>query len=439
MSPLVVRVYHAGRDPAHRRREAALLRAGARIVLVVPSIWPEPGSEDVIAAEPGIEIVSMPVARAGDINRHRFADPQALRTLLDRIRPDILDVHEEPVSLVARQWQHAAPAELRVVLYTAQNVDKRYPPPFAQFERHAYARASGVYPCSAQAASVVWGKGFRGIVEVLPLGVDTTQFHPGGQRLAGELRLLLAGRMVPEKGVRDAVATLVEIRRHRPARLVLVGTGPEIEPAVDLARQAGVADAVEVRPWMGTAELASELRRAHVVLVPSRATTTWVEQFGRIAAEAQACGAVVAGYASGALPEAVGDAGVLVDEGDMDALAGRVRDLLLDPRDWERRRHAGLTLTETRSWPVVAQRQVEFYSRVLDGPVRYPVAPADELSRQEARARFGPTAPLAGSARPFADPLLRQGGPAARFAARLVDTATNVAGLLSQSRRRSRT
>ena len=55
-----------------------------------------------------------------------------------------------------------------------------------------------------------------------------------------------------------------------------------------------------------TADLATRYRSTHVVLVPSVSTPTWVEQFGRVIVEAQASGAVVAGYASGAIPRSSG-------------------------------------------------------------------------------------------------------------------------------------
>ena len=216
-------------------------------------------------------------------------------------------------------------------MYTAQNVDKRFPPPFAQFETAAYRRVDALYPCSRQAAAVARGKGFGGLVEVLPLGVDST-YSPGDQSATDpEIRLGLVGRLVPEKGVTDAVLVLAEVLRHRPARLVVIGTGPEEGPARALAQQLGVDAAVDFLPWQPLDELARLYRTLHVVLVPSRATHTWVEQFGRIILEGQASGAVIAGYRSGAIPEVASDAAVLVPEGAAAELAAGVQALLGDP------------------------------------------------------------------------------------------------------------
>ncbi len=61
-----------------------------------------------------------------------------------------------------------------------------------------------------------------------------------------------------------------------------------------------------------------------------------------MAVEAQACGAVVAGYRSGALPEAAGEATVLVAVGEMEGLARTMTALVMDPADYARRRDAGI-------------------------------------------------------------------------------------------------
>ena len=99
--------------------------------------------------------------RPGDVNRHGYTDSHALARLVRDLAPDLLDVHEEPFSVAARQWLAAAPPDLPIVMYTAQNVDKRFPPPFAQYERAAHRRVAALYPCSGQAASVARGKGSR--------------------------------------------------------------------------------------------------------------------------------------------------------------------------------------------------------------------------------------------------------------------------------------
>ncbi|RBY96263.1 hypothetical protein DQ237_10410 [Blastococcus sp. TF02-8] len=423
----VLRVYHAGRDRAHRARERALSALGVDVTLVVPSSWPDGGAEAELSDEP-FPIVELEVRRAGDVNRHTYASAAGLSDLIARLQPDLLDIHEEPVSLAARQWLRAAPPDLPVAMYTAQNVDKRFPPPFAQYETAAYRRAGGLYPCSHQAASVARGKGFGGRIAVLPLGVD--EVYTAGEQTSEdpEIRLGLIGRLVPEKGVRDAIRVLADLVTWRPSRLIIVGDGPEVGAARALAEELGVAEAVEFHPWQPLDSLARLYRGLHVVLVPSRTTETWVEQFGRIIIEAQASGAVVAGYASGAIPGVGGEAAVLVSEGDVVELTHAIRRILQDQEAYASRRDTGLAQASRATWPEVARRQLQLYEEVLSRPRRMPLPRRDTDRRRAAVRQFGPTAPLAGGDRPFALPVLRKDAAWTRAAGHVIDTAMRVTG-----------
>lgn len=427
----VLRVYHGGRNCAHRERERALRASGVQLTLIVPSEWAESGAETVLSPE-HFPIVELPVERPGDVNRHRYTDIRQLQEVLGHVSPDVLDVHEEPVGLVTRQWLSAAPSDLPVVMYTAQNVDKRYPPPFAQYERRAHRRAAAMYPCSCQAAAVARGKGFAGLLDVIPLGVDPSLYRPGDQSLEDdELVFGLFGRLVPEKGVLDAVRVLARVNEVRPARLVVVGSGPEEQTVMSLAEALGVTKRLELISWRPAEELAAIYRAAHVVLVPSVPTYTWTEQFGRVIVEAHASGAVVAAYATGSISEVGGEPTVLSPRMDATSLANTVVELISNAEEYERRRAAGVALAAERTWERVAERQAELYRRVAAGDIdRVPLPRSPRLRRVAARAEFGASAPTRAGLRPFALPILRRGGylPAALGA--LVDAGAELqAGL----------
>jgi glycosyltransferase involved in cell wall biosynthesis len=340
----------------------------------------------------------------------------------------LLDIHEEPFSNAARQWLAAAPSTLPIVMYTAQNIDKRLPPPFFGYERRAHKRVSAFYPCSRQAAAVTRGKGFRGQIDVIPLGYDAALFRPGEQKLDdAEVVLGLFGRLVPEKGVLDAVRVLAGVNEVRPARLWLVGSGPEEGSALQLAQALGINGRVVPKGERSGPDLAQLYREAHFALVPSRTTATWVEQFGRIIVEAQASGAVVAGYSSGAIGEVAGAAGALAPEGDVTALASRVTDLLTRPDEYGRRRTEGLRSARSRTWAEVGRRQAALYESVLNRGIA-PVAPlaSPKARRLAAQREFGPTAAAKAGVRPFALPLLRRGGPVATSLAKSIDGTVEI-------------
>jgi glycosyltransferase involved in cell wall biosynthesis len=428
----VLRIYHGGRDAAHRARERALTAAGVELTLVVPTSWP--GTDDGGVVEDGMRVVELPVLRPGDVNRHRYAEPGDLAGAIAAADPDVLDVHEEPFSSAAAQALEAQSGSPPVVMYTAQNIDKRFPPPFSAYERRAQRLVSAFYPCSRQAASVVRGKGFAGRITIVPLGFDPQCFRRGDQSVDdAELRLTLVGRLVPEKGVKDAVQVLARLSASRPARLTLVGDGPERDAALRLAGRLALLEHVELKPWLSADELAGVYRRTHVVLVPSRATATWAEQFGRVIVEAQASGAVVAGYRSGSIPEVAGQAGLLARERDVDDLAQRISALVADSAEFERRREQGLELAGSRTWARVAEQQVALYEWAASRAATQVPARPLSATREHARAEFGPPAPTPSGERPFALPVLRS-APVSRVLGWAVDATT---GLLGGLRRRA--
>jgi glycosyltransferase involved in cell wall biosynthesis len=307
-------------------------------------------------------------------------------------------------------------------MYTAQNVDKRYPPPFDRYERRCHQRVEALYPCTKQAAAVARGKGFDGLLDVIPLGFDPTLFRPGNQSLDDDVvTLLLSGRLVPEKGVLDAVRVLAHVNEIRPARLVLVGQGPEGAEAHRLAAQLGVADRIEVDEWRPAAEVAAAYRQAHIALVPSTPTTSWTEQFGRVIVEAQASGAVVAGYGSGSIPEVAGDAAVLVPAGRVDELSLAVQAVLADREGYVLRRSEGIGLSAGRTWARVAARQVALYESVREGRGRIALPASPRARRSYATREFGPTTGTTTGLRPFALPVLRKGGVIAEALAAAID------------------
>ena len=115
---------------------------------VVPRAWPEVGSEPVLSAEP-FPIIEIGVRSPGNVNRHSYSDVAALARLVVDLKPDLVDLLEEPFSRSASQLLPQLPPGLPVVMYSAQNLDKRWPPPYRGYERRSLSRVHGFYPCYA--------------------------------------------------------------------------------------------------------------------------------------------------------------------------------------------------------------------------------------------------------------------------------------------------
>ena len=112
-------------------------------------------------------------------------------------------------------------------------------------------------------------------------------------------------------------------------------------------------------------DLPSVFATFDVLAVPSIPVPGWLEQFGRVVVEGQAAGVPSVASASGALPDVVGDAGLLVPPGDPGALCAALVRVLEEPGLWSRLRDAGLASVDRYSWAGVAELQEDLYERAV--------------------------------------------------------------------------
>jgi glycosyltransferase involved in cell wall biosynthesis len=104
-----------------------------------------------------------------------------------------------------------------------------------------------------------------------------------------------------------------------------------------------------------------------VLALPSLTRSTWKEQYGRVIGEAMACGLPVVGSDSGAIPEVIGNAGLVVKEGDAGALASAIERLIQNRDEAVQLRNRAIERANTElSTKVMAERLHRFYQKVLE-------------------------------------------------------------------------
>jgi glycosyltransferase involved in cell wall biosynthesis len=164
---------------------------------------------------------------------------------------------------------------------------------------------------------------------VQPMGIDLARFAAIARTPTTPPTILVAGRLVPVKGIDIAIAAMRFVRT--PARLVIAGDGPlrsELEGGARKATQAGPA--IEFLGEVSTAERDRLLGQASVVVVPSRVLPNGrTEGTPLIAIEALAAGVPVVASAVGGLASLAGAHRVRPD--DPRALAAAIDRVLVDP------------------------------------------------------------------------------------------------------------
>ena len=375
----ILRIAHASLTPQLRERERALARCypDVQLEVVTTERWRE-AEVDVEAIDDDL----FPVRKARPhFSRHIqlfVYDPRPIARALRQFQPDLIDLNAEPYSvqcaevLTLRNW--FAP-RVPVVLGTSQNIFHRYPPPFNLFERRGLKQAAAAYGCSETVRDLLIAKGFRKTIRVIPFGVNLTKytFRDRLVRQSKTLTIGFVGRMLPGKGL-NILSEALERISSDDWKLLVVGNGPEREPftqrleKLDLIQRAQFAGAVNYE------EMPRYFQEIDLLVVPTQTTARIREQFGRVIVEAMASGVPVIGSTCGAIPEVIGDAGLVVPEGDADALAAAIERLLASENLRRQLARAGRERVERHySWENVASQMYELFRDVL--------RPAAEISR----------------------------------------------------------
>jgi glycosyltransferase involved in cell wall biosynthesis len=367
----VLRIAHSSLTPELRQRERALARCYPDVDLEVVTTkrWRE--AEIEVEAMPD-DLFPVRTARSL-LSKHiqLFAyDPRPIIKALREHRPDLIDMGHEPYSVAAAQiltlcsW--FAP-QVPIVMQVNQNILHNYPPPFNWLEQRAFKRVAAAFACSESVREVVRAKGFDKAVPIVPFGVNTEAFRPRPVRSDKSDRPLTigyVGRMLPGKGL-NILADALEELKDKSWRLLVVGDGSEREKFERQLAEAGLLDRAEFTGAVTFSLVPEFFHKLDVMVIPTETTKRIREQFGRVIVEAMASGVPVIGSTCGAIPEVIGDAGLVFPEGDTRALARALRQMLSDENLRERLALAGLARVEHYSWDRVAEKTYALYQQVM--------------------------------------------------------------------------
>ena len=261
----------------------------------------------------------------------------------ERARLDLLHVHyalPHAISgILAREMSDGNGVRLKIVTtlhgtdITIVGQDRSYLP----ITRWGIEQSDAVTAVSRYLTEMtVRELGVRRRIETIPNFVDPKRYSPDGASnyarslvKNGENAVLHISNFRPVKRIADVLKVFDRIRRKVPARLLLIGDGPERSLAERLALELGFEDRAMFLGNVVAVE--TVLPVAKLLLLPSDA-----ESFGLAALEAMACGVPVIGTSVGGLPEVVQDGvtGFLRPVGDVEGMAEAALDLLSDGERW---------------------------------------------------------------------------------------------------------
>jgi len=173
-------------------------------------------------------------------------------------------------------------------------------------------------------------------IKVIPNFVDTELFKPNSDctfrknvASKGEKILVHTSNFRPVKRVSDAIKIFDIVQKEIPAKLILIGDGPDRSECERLVRQLNLMEKVK---FLGKQDgLVEILTASDIFLIPSQS-----ESFGLAALEAMACGLPVISSSVGGLPELVAhnECGFIAEIGDIERMAKYAIDLLTNEKKY---------------------------------------------------------------------------------------------------------
>lgn len=285
---------------------------------------------------------------------------KGLKSVLNTIQPEVIILDNDPISILALKvglW--AKKHKVKVVSISCENlpiniIDGLKRNGFGDIHNVIVKRVLALLTSKLLSVVLCINKDGKKIFEDLgfknvaltPLGFDETVFFPNPQiadvtrnKLGVSNTMVIGyfGRIVYEKGVHLLLKALTNLLEYEWVLLLdRFGTykteyQKSIEQQIeDLGLRSRVIyfDATH-------SEIANYMNAADITVLPSISTIKWKEQYGRVIPESMGCGTLVAVSNSGALPELVGEYGLIFEEGNINSLSNILKMFLESPNSYK--------------------------------------------------------------------------------------------------------
>jgi glycosyltransferase involved in cell wall biosynthesis len=360
---------------------AELARRGHQVVVYARREDPE--APESVSLRPGVRVEHLSAGPAAPVSKDEllpFMDSFGLQLAnrLRRQRPDVVHAHFWMSGLASLRAAAGLGVPVVQTFHALGKVKRRWqagadtsPPERIGAERLIARTADLVIATCTDEVGELRSMGMpRDRVQVVPCGVDLDLFTPTDRKAGGDRppRLLILGRLVPRKGVAEAIAALARVPH---AELVVVGgpapdqlaADPESRRLLALATDHGVSERVRLLGRLPHAGLPEIMRSCDLLLA-----VPWYEPFGITPLEAMAAGLPVVATAVGGLRDTVldGVTGRLVPPRRPDLLAGAVNELLADgPLRLAMGRAGRERVLAHYGWSTVAEQTEACYRSVL--------------------------------------------------------------------------
>jgi glycosyltransferase involved in cell wall biosynthesis len=342
--------------------------------LLAPSNWKALEWNRLIPLEhpyPHLHLYSAPVIFSGRVGAHLYS-PWKIWQVLKDFNPDIIQIEEEVFSLCAFEVAILARIIKKpIVIFGWENELRQLSPLRWQICQFVLNTASAIVSGNQDGADIMRKWNYHGLLEVMPqMGVDPDFFTPFLKPFTqnkSTFNIGFLGRLTQSKGIDLIFRAVAQLRdRGINSQIILCGSGSEEAALQKLAENLQISDCILWRGAVPHQQVPAELSQFDVLVLPSRSTPTWKEQFGHVLIEAMSMGIPVIGSNSGEIPNVIGRDDLVFPEEDYNGLADILAKLINDP-EWrqETARYGMARVHQLYSHEKIADRLISLWETIF--------------------------------------------------------------------------
>ena len=343
----------------------------ATVGLVVPKCWKARGWQKFLQLEtpyPSLKIYPAKIWFAGRVGAFIYA-PWTIWRAIKEFEPDIVHVEQEVFSLSALELALITKKlKIPVAYFGWENMDRRLSFPRRWIRRFVLNTARLAVAGNREGETLLRQWGYQKTTAVMPqLGVDANLFAPRQRDRSSQFKIGYLGRMLYQKGIDTLFAAAKYLTQENYSfKIVLCGSGTDREALQEAAKQQGVADSIEWCDGVPHDRVPEVMNQFDVLVLPSRTTETWKEQFGHVLIEAMCMKIPVIGSSSGEIPNVIARDDLIFPEGNGLALAKIIQRTIDEPDLYEDVKNYGRDrVMQDFTHECIANRLIELWHKVL--------------------------------------------------------------------------
>jgi glycosyltransferase involved in cell wall biosynthesis len=288
-----------------------------------------------------------------------------------QFQPNILQIEEEVFSLST--FQMAILARLThtpLSVFGWENQEPNLSPLRRWMRRFVLDTAQLIVAGNQDGAELLRTWGYQRQIAVMPqMGVDMSLFDARVRTLPSDrsFRIGFLGRLVHQKGIDLIFEAAQQLKAKKFAfEIILCGSGQDEAELRDIAQQENVAGLVNWKGKVPHGDVPQEMAQFDVLVLPSKTTPTWKEQFGHVLIEAMSMGVPVIGSSSGEIPNVINRPDLVFRENQADELAQILERMMGDAAWYQAVSQYGIDRVQsTYTHERIAEQLIAHWNQIL--------------------------------------------------------------------------